>query len=158
MTEKNNADGILCVCFAISGPNTGGGIERHVQDLAHGLVQERCRVVILAHNSFRSLFDSSIEFRNIRFDRWRFNPLLLAEFTRQVLEIRPTILHAHGRKAAQVVSRTRNRYVSTCILTVHNLNIKPQMYERFDTVIAVSSTVAKNIRHPHVQTVTNGCS
>lgn len=154
----NDRDDTLSVCFAISGPNTGGGIERHVRDLGHGLVQEQCRVVVLAHESYRCLFDNSIEFREIRFDRWRYSPLLLSEFTKQVLAINPTIVHAHGRKAAQVVSLTRFRYPSQCILTVHNLNIKPQLYENFDTVIAVSPAVAKRIQHPHVQTIVNGCS
>lgn len=154
----SNRDDTLSVCFAISGPNTGGGIERHVRDLAHGLVQESVSVVVLAHDSYRCLFDNSLEFREIRFDRWRYSPLLLSEFTKQVLAINPTIVHAHGRKAAQVVSLTRSRYSSTCVLTVHNLNIKSQLYENFDTVIAVSPAVAKRIQHPHVQTIVNGCS
>lgn len=154
----SNRDDTLSVCFAISGPNTGGGIERHVRDLAHGLVQKSVRVVVLAHDSYRCLFDNSLEFREIRFDRWRYSPLLLSEFTKQVLAINPTIVHAHGRKAAQVVSLTRSRYSSTCVLTVHNLNIKSQLYENFDTVIAVSPAVAKRIQHPHVQTIVNGCS
>lgn len=158
MTPAGNTNEMLSVCFAISGLNTGGGIERHVRDLAHGLVHADCGVTILAHESFRSLFANSIEFQNIRFDRWRYSPFLLREFTKQVLTINPNIVHAHGRKAAQVVSLTRNNYPSKCILTVHNLNIKSHLYENFDTVIAVSPAVARNVDHPHVQTILNGCS
>lgn len=153
-----NSDDTLTVCFAISGPNTGGGIERHCRDLAHGLVHKQCSVVILAHESYRCLFEDSIEFREIRFDRWRYSPILLSEFTKQVLAINPTIVHAHGRKAAQVVSLTRSRYSSTCILTVHNLSIKSQLCKNFDTIIAVSPGVASKIKHPNVQTIMNGCS
>ena len=148
----------LKVCFAISGPNTGGGIERHVRDLAHGLVHEQCSVVILAHESYRCLFKDSIEFREIRFDRWRYSPFLLSEFIKHVHAINPTIVHAHGRKAAQVVSLTRSRYSSTCVLTVHNLNIKSQLCKNFDTIVAVSPAVASKIQHPYIQTIMNGCS
>ncbi len=160
-TERNDlADhhDSLKICFAISGPNTGGGIERHVRDLAHGLVRNQCTVVILAHKSFGCLFDSSIEFREIPFDRWRYSPFLLSEFTRRVRAINPTIVHAHGRKAARVVSFTRHRYTSRCILTVHNLNIKPQLYKNFDSIIAVSPAVARKIEHPQIRTILNGCS
>lgn len=160
-TERNElADNYdsLKICFAISGPNTGGGIERHARDLAHGLVRNQCTVVVLAHESYACLFDSSIEFREIRFDRWRYSPFLLTEFTKQVLSINPAIVHAHGRKAARVVSFTRYRYSSRCILTVHNLNIKPQLYKNFDSIIAVSPAVAKEIEHPQVRTILNGCS
>ena len=160
-TERNElADhhDSLKICFAISGPNTGGGIERHVRDLARGLVRDQCTVVILAHKSYACLFDGSIEFREIHFDRWRFSPFLLSEFTKQVRSINPTILHAHGRKAARVVSFTRRRYSSRCILTVHNLNIKPRLYKKFDSIIAVSPAVAKEIEHPQVRTILNGCS
>ncbi|MYD45077.1 MAG: glycosyltransferase [Gammaproteobacteria bacterium] len=158
MTRAGHSSNTLSVCFAISGLNTGGGIERHVRDLAHGLVNTDCSVTILAHESYSSLFENSVEFRTVRFDRWRYSPFLLQEFTRQVLKVNPNIVHAHGRKAAQVVSLTRNRFPSRCILTVHNLNIKPNLYQKFDTVIAVSPAVARKVDHPHVQTILNGCS
>ncbi|MCY3541036.1 MAG: glycosyltransferase [Gammaproteobacteria bacterium] len=158
MTLTDNTGQTLSVCFAISGLNTGGGIERHVRDLARGLVNADCSVTILAHESYRSLFENSIEFRTIRFDRWRFSPFLLREFTKHVLKVNPSIVHAHGRKAAQVVSLTRKKFPSRCVLTVHNLNIKSQLYENFDTIIAVSPAVARRVDHPHVQTILNGCS
>ncbi|MXZ56155.1 MAG: glycosyltransferase [Gammaproteobacteria bacterium] len=158
MTLTRNIDEKLSVCFAISGLNTGGGIERHVRDLAAGLVNSDCSVTILAHESYKALFDHSVEFRIVRFDRWRYSPFLLREFTKQVLAIEPSIVHAHGRKAAQVVSLTRHKFRSRCILTVHNLNIKPHLYEKFDTIIAVSPAVARKIDHPYVQTILNGCS
>lgn len=158
MTQTNNTVETLSVCFAISGLNTGGGIERHVRDLAHGLVSADCNVSILAHESYKKLFENSVQFRTVRFDRWRYSPFLLREFTKQILTVNPSIVHAHGRKAAQVVSLTRNKFPSRCILTVHNLNIKPHLYKNFDTVIAVSPAVARKVDHPHVQTILNGCS
>lgn len=158
MTPASKPEESLSVCFAISGLNTGGGIERHVRDLAHGLAQVDCQVTILAHESFKSLFENSIEFLIIRFDQWRYSPFLLREFAKQILAINPNIVHAHGRKAAQVVSLTRNKYPSKCILTVHNLNIKSHLYENFDTVIAVSPAVARKVDHPCVHTILNGCS
>ncbi len=158
MTLTSNTGDTLSVCFAISGLNTGGGIERHVRDLAHGLVNADCRVTILAHDSYRSLFVNLVEFQTVRFDRWRYSPFLLRQFTRQVLKVNPSIVHAHGRKAAQVVSLTRKRFPSRCILTIHNLHIKPHLYKNFDTVIAVSPAVARKVDHPRVQTILNGCS
>lgn len=158
MNLTNNTIETLSVCFAISGLNTGGGIERHVRDLADGLVNADCSVTILAHESYMALFENSVQFRTVRFDRWRYSPFLLREFTKQVLTVNPSIVHAHGRKAAQVVSLTRNKFPSRCILTIHNLNIKPHLYKKFDTVIAVSPAVARKVDHPHVQTILNGCS
>ena len=158
MNLTSNTIEILSVCFAISGLNTGGGIERHVRDLADGLVNADCSVTILAHESYKTLFENSVQFRTVRFDRWRYSPFLLREFTKQVLTVNPSIVHAHGRKAAQVVALTRKKFPSRCILTVHNLNIKPHLYKNFDTVIAVSPAVARKVDHPNVQTILNGCS
>ena len=158
MNQKIDTNDTLTICFAVSGPNTGGGIERHVRDLAHGLAREQCKVTILAHDSYACLFDNTVEFREIRFDRWRYSPFLLSEFTKHVRAITPKVVHAHGRKAAEVVSRTRHRFSSTCILTVHNLNIKSQLCEKFDSIIAVSPAVARKIEHPRVRTILNGCS
>ena len=158
MNPNTDTGETLSVCFAISGLNTGGGIERHVRDLADGLVNADCSLTILAHESFKTLFDDSVDFRTVRFDRWRYSPFLLREFTQQVRALNPSIVHAHGRKAAQVVSLTRKKFQSKCILTVHNLNVKPHLFENFDTVIAVSPAVARKIDHPYVQTILNGCS
>lgn len=145
------------VCFAISGPNTRGGIERHVYDLSQGLVQVNTKVVVLAHESYADWFPNNVQFCSIQFDRWRYNPMLLNEVVKNVRQLRPDIVHAHGRKAAQVVSLVRKRVPSRRILTVHNTNIKANHYRHFHEVIAVSSTVAAAIEHPRLFVIPNGC-
>jgi len=145
------------VCFVISGPNTRGGIERHVFDLSQGLVQTSTHVFVLAHASYADWFPKTIQFRPVQFDRWRYNPRLLAEVVKNIRQVRPDIVHAHGRKAAQVVSLIRNRVPSRRILTVHNANIKTIHYRHFHEVIAVSSTVAAAIEHPRLFVIPNGC-
>ncbi len=144
------------ICLAVSGPNDRGGIERHVRDLANGLAQH-CLVFVLAHESFRDMFEESVSFRQIRFDRWRYSPLLSMDFLNHIREIQPNIVHAHGRKAAQVVALTRKHFRSRCIMTVHNLNIQSKLCSHFDAIIAVSNAVAEAINHPSLHTVHNGC-
>lgn len=144
------------VCFAISGPNTRGGIERHVFDLSKGLT-EYCRVVVLAHASYSGWFVPEVELIELRFDRWRYSPLLSSELTSKIQSIQPDLIHVHGRKAAEVISRLRHHFEAKCIVTLHNLNVKPKHYEKFDQVIAVSSGVAKNIDDPRLKIIPNGC-
>lgn len=146
----------LNVCLVVSGPNTGGGMERHVSDLANGLA-DRHGVHVLAHDSYRQLFGSSVNFRDVGFTSWRFDVLFLWQFLREIRDIRPTIVHAHGRKAGQVIALTRRFFDAPCILTVHNLSRDPLLYSRFDSVIAVSSLVAQGIEHSRLYTVYNGC-
>ncbi|MCY3885157.1 MAG: glycosyltransferase family 4 protein [Gammaproteobacteria bacterium] len=146
----------LDICLVVSGPNEGGGIERHVRDLADGLARNHS-VHVLAHRSLRSLFDSSVQFHPIEFTRWRFDIRFLIQCARQIRRIQPSVVHAHGRKAARVVSILRNFLASPCILTVHNLKSDSQLYKKFDCVIAVSKLVAQGIEHPKLFTIHNGC-
>lgn len=156
MTELA-ANSTLRVCFAISGPNTRGGIERHVYDLSKGLVGASTEVFVLAHESYADWFPKAIQYCPVSFDRWRFDPRLLDEVVKNIRKVRPSIVHAHGRKAAQVVSLVRNQVSSRRILTVHNTNIKAKYYRHFHEVIAVSSTVAATIEHPRLFVIPNGC-
>ena len=144
------------VCFVISGPNTRGGIERHVFDLSLG-VSKTNEVFVLAHDSYSNWFHDHIQFRAVRLDRWRYNPLLLRETLTKIRQIQPDIVHAHGRKAAQVVSLLRRSLAGRRIFTVHNVNILEKHYKHFHEVIAVSSTVAEAIKHPRLFIIPNGC-
>lgn len=146
----------LRLCLAVSGPNTGGGMERHVSDLANGLV-ERHEVHVLAHDSYSPLFESKIEFHDVGFTSWRFDLMFLWQFLSKIRSIQPTVVHAHGRKAGQVVVLTRRFFDAPCILTVHNLSRDRRLCRKFDSVIAVSGLVARGIDHPKLYTVYNGC-
>ncbi len=145
----------LRICLAVSGFNEGGGIERHVADLAHGLV-DRHSVYVLAHESFQTLFDDRVEFHAVGFSGWRYNPMFLRNFVRTLKSLKPSLIHAHGRKAAQVVSLTRRFVDAPCVLTVHNLSRDDRLYRGFESVIAVSSLVARGVNHPNLHLVPNG--
>ena len=144
------------VCLVVSGPNTGGGIERHVRDLAHGLAT-RHSITVLAHESFEPLFDSRVNFLRVPFTRWRFDIFLLVQVIRTIRSLNPNVVHAHGRKAAQVIAFCRRFFTSSCVLTVHNLSKSARLFRRFDSVIAVSDLVARGLDHPRSFTVLNGC-
>ena len=155
-TAQDPAETPLDICLVVSGRNEGGGIERHVCDLAHGLARNHI-IHILAHDSFRSLFDSSVQYHQVAFTSWRFDVWFLLQFALQIRRIRPSIVHAHGRKAARVVSMSRRFFTAPCVLTVHNLRQHDRLYGKFDSVIAVSDVVAQGIKHPRVFKVLNGC-
>ena len=146
----------LNICLVVSGPNTGGGMERHVSDLAGGLAT-RHQVNVLAHDSYRSLFSENVKFHAVGFTSWRFDVVFLLQFLQKIRSLQPTVVHVHGRKAAQVVVLTRRFFSAPCILTVHNLSQDARLYRRFDSVIAVSGLVAQGIEHPRLYTVHNGC-
>ena len=153
---SESGDASLTICLAISGPNTGGGIERHVRDLARGLAG-RHTIHVIAHESFRALFDSKVSFHEVGFTSWRYDLWFLFQFVRCIRAIQPTIVHVHGRKAAQVIAMTRRFIDAPCVLTVHNLSKDTRLYSKFDSVIAVSGLVAAGLEHPRQYTVQNGC-
>lgn len=155
-SEEHESQKRLSVCLVVSGPNDRGGIERHVRDLAHGMAK-RHNVHVLAHDSFRSMFDSSVQFHDLAFTSWRFDLLFLIHFASQIRSLNPNLIHVHGRKAARVVSMTRRFFDIPCILTVHNMRKDARLYRKFDSIIAVSELVAQGVEHPRVFTVLNGC-
>lgn len=155
-TAHDPAESPLDICLVVSGPNEGGGIERHIRDLAHGLAKNHI-VHVLAHDSFRSMFDSSVRYHQVAFTSWRYDVWFLLQFALKIRKIRPNIIHAHGRKAARVVSMSRRFFDGPCVLTVHNLRQHDRLYGNFDSVIAVSDVVAEGIDHPRVFKVLNGC-
>ena len=154
--SKSAVDGKEChICLVVSGLNEGGGIERHVRDLAVGLAPQH-RVSVIAHESYRSLFPEPVEFHEINFLTWRFNPLFLLNFCITVRKLNPDILHAHGRKAARVILSTRVATQSKRVLTVHNTSNISRLAKLFDAVIAVSPIVAAPLDHPNKFIIFNG--
>ena len=103
------------------------------------------------------MFDSSVRYHKMAFTSWRFDVWFLLQFALEIRRIRPSIIHAHGRKAARVVSLSRRFFSAPCVLTVHNLRQHDRLYSKFDSVIAVSEIVAQGIEHPRVFKVLNGC-
>ena len=143
------------ICLIVSGPNEGGGIERHTRDLATGLADNQ-RVSVLAHDSFQDLFKEPVEFHAFDLQRWRFNPFLLRSFARKLKELQPNVIHAHGRKAAKIVAATRRATPARRVVTLHNTSKATNIVVSFDAVIAVSSVVAESVSHPNLTTIFNG--
>lgn len=155
MTKSTSVENKYHICLVVSGPNEGGGIERHVRDLAEGL-SNRHRVSVIAHESYRDLFLQPVEFHPLNFLTWRYNPVFLLSFYNAIRTLNPDILHAHGRKAARVILATRFANRSKRVLTIHNTSSVDRFLKLFDAVIAVSSVVAAPINHPNKFVIFNG--
>lgn len=155
MTKSTSVENQYHICLVVSGPNEGGGIERHVRDLAEGL-SEQHRVSVIAHESYRNLFQQPVEFHPLNFLTWRYNPVFLLRFHNTIRALNPDILHAHGRKAARVILATRFATRSKRVLTIHNTSSVDRFLKLFDAVIAVSSVVATPVNHPNKFVIFNG--
>ena len=144
------------ICLVVSGPNTEGGIERHLRDLSSGL-SDLHDVHVVAHHSFEPLFAPSVSFHNFPFTKWRFNVLMYFQLIRKLKQLKPSIVHVHGRKAAVLVGRVKRFVNAPCVLTLHNLSSASRIVRKFEAVIAVSRLVAEGVSHSNLHVVHNGC-
>lgn len=143
------------ICLVVSGRNELGGVERHLVDLANGLSQE-FEVHVIADFSFSDQFNSAVWLHPVPFTLSRFSPRLLVAVSRAIKGISPDLIHAHGNKAARVLTLIDRQHTVPRILTVHNTKPVQQLCERFDRIITVTTQIKSQIQHPSVTTILNG--
>lgn len=138
---------------------TWGGMEKHVLDLARGLVARGHEVHVMADGRYGDRFAECAHFHPVPVNLSRRHPWLGLRLRRLLRRIQPDICHAHGNKAAQLLGNVKRRQGSTraaYVATLHGTKSSHQAFSKMDGVIAVSEEIAANLQHPVKQVIFNG--
>lgn len=131
-----------------------GGMEKHVADLAEALSNLGHEVHIIAHRDYRTHFPFA-QFHPCPMKLSRNNPWLRWCVYRVLKRVSPDIAHAHGNKAALILSRLPRRTCQT-VGTIHGSKSNLRAFLRLDKIIAVSRSIYENLDHPSRHLIYNG--
>lgn len=148
----------ILLILASTGPMIGG-MERQVALQAKHMSQlYDAEISVVAAPCFQDLFPKSIRFHAINMNQSRRNPRLLFSLQKKIRLISPNIVHAHGHKAAAVVSTIKpflDRKL-TLIATAHNVKRNNHPLKKMDEVFVVSEGIKKAVMPIHSIVVHNG--
>lgn len=134
-----------------------GGLEKHVVELASGLLRRGLEVCLVAHPMYGSQLPTGVAFLPIDLSAHRRHPVALWRLFRLLRKARPQIIHAHGSKAASMISPLLPFLPSVrSVATLHSRKKNVRMFARFERVIAVSRIAAANLKHPGIRIIHNG--
>ena len=143
------------ICMVMAGDEEGG-LEKHVIEMANGLVQQGQQVTLIAHAKYASRV-KGVTFKSVDLTKSRKNPFLLWQLYRLIKQIKPDVLHVHANKAVAMIAPLLKWLDVPSIATLHNLKRNIQSFEKFDRVIAVSQRVAKQFKKQDaIRVVLNG--
>lgn len=138
----------------VMGGSDDGGLETHFMDLANGLAALGDDVVAISHPRYRDGFDAKVRFSPLNLARSRRDPFLRRGLDRLIKANSPTVVHAQGGKAADLIAAIRPS--ARVVGTVHNKKSSLSSYLGFDAVIGVSGGVIRDLRHHNKHVVYNG--
>ncbi len=134
-----------------------GGLEKHVVELANGLVARGHAVSVVAHARYADRFDARIRVLPVDLARGRRNLIALWQLWCALRSVGPGVVHAHGSKAASMVGTLLPWLPALAsVATLHSRKKKVGMFRRFQRVIAVSRISTLNLDHPGVRIIHNG--
>lgn len=133
-----------------------GGLEKHVVELAAGLVSRGHQVSLIAHDKYRARLHPDIHFYAVNLAKGRRNLIVLFQLWHTLKQIRPDVVHVHGNKAAAMVGVLLRFLSVNSVATLHSRKKNTKMFAPFDQVIAVSQIAAESIVHPRVSVILNG--
>jgi glycosyltransferase involved in cell wall biosynthesis len=133
-----------------------GGLEKHVVELAAGLVTRGHQVSLIAHEKYRARLHPDIHFYAVNLAKSRRNLIVLFQLWYTLKQIRPDVVHVHGNKAAAMVGVLLRFLSVNSVATLHSRKKNTKMFAPFDQVIAVSQIAAESIVHPRVTVILNG--
>jgi glycosyltransferase involved in cell wall biosynthesis len=148
----------ILLILASSGPMIGG-MERQVALQAkHMSGINNAEISVIAAPCFKDLFPENINFFPVKISRSRRNPSLLFNTQRIISLLAPNIVHAHGHKAASILS-TIKPFLSKSILsiaTAHNVKRNNSVLKKMDEVFVVSEGIQDAVAPIHSIIIHNG--
>ncbi|NWK53156.1 glycosyltransferase [Acinetobacter sp. SwsAc5] len=145
------------ICLVMAG-DEDGGLEKHVVELANGLVKYGHKVTLIAHEKYQSRVDG-VDFKALDLSKGRRNLILLWQLYHLVKSIRADVLHVHANKAVTMIAPFLTWLKIPSVATLHNFKRNITAFEKFDRVIAVSQSVANQFSNQQkVRVVLNGVS
>lgn len=134
-----------------------GGMEKHCQELANGLLARGHSVTCATGPHHQSDLGSGVETVILNVNKSRFSPSLLLAVNKLIRDGQFDIVHAQGSKAAallQFLAPVLRRTV--LVATIHGFKSSYPKASVFCRIIAVSKHLAADIGYNNVQVVYNG--
>ena len=145
----------LCVCQIVAEPYNAGGLEKHFIELSREL-SHLCELHVIAHDRYKKYFASTIQFHSIDLSQARNNPLFLLKMTRLINQIQPDIVHAHAKKAGQMLGVISHFTPVITVATIHNQTAAKWWMRSLDKLVCVSSTIQQALSGLPTQVIYNG--
>ena len=144
--------------LASSGP-TIGGMELQAAQQAEELSKiPHTEVSIVAADCFEKIISPNVFHYSLNMHRSRRNLFLLAALLKNIKNFSPDIIHAHGHKAASLLSTLKPciNQQAMLVATAHNVKRNNKVLIKMDEVFVVSKGIAKAISPIHSHVVLNG--
>lgn len=133
-----------------------GGMESHIIALCNAL-SARHKVSVLVPPRFNAKFSERVQVIPMKgLLGSRFSLTTRFSILKQLKLLHPDIVHAHGGKAAQLITAPILFKRFKRVATVHGLKKRTGFLKQFDRIIAVSQTVADSLPGLPVDVVLNG--
>jgi len=136
-----------------------GGMERQVALQAKYMSElNGAEISVIAAPCFKDLFPERINFFPLKMNRSRRNLSLLFSIQRMISLTSFDIVHAHGHKAASILSTLKpflNKSISV-IATAHNVKRSNSALKRMDEVFVVSEGIQTAVKPIHSTVIHNG--
>lgn len=143
------------ICLVMAG-NEEGGLEKHVVELANGLVRYGHTVSLIAHEKYAERVHG-VHFVALDLTKSRKNPVILWQLYQAIQKTGADLLHVQANKAVSMITPLLPWLNLPTIATLHNLKKNIRKFNKFDRVIAVSQRVAHQFDSlEHIRVVLNG--
>ena len=142
------------ICIVMAGDEEGG-LEKHVVELANGLVLSGHHVTLIAHQKYKGRVQG-VDFNALDLSKSRRNPIVLWHLYKMIKSLNPEIIHVHGNKAAAMVGPLLPYLKVKSVATLHSRKKNTSMFKNFKAVIAVSPNAAEALVHANKFVVLNG--
>jgi len=148
----------ILLILASTGPMVGG-MEKQVALQANYMSKIKgAKVSVIASPCFKDLFEDDIYFTGLKMSRSRRNLALLFNLHQVVSKNLPDIIHAHGHKAASMLS-TLKPFLSSHIKLIassHGLKRNNKALKKMDEVFVVSEGIQDVVSPIHSVVIHNG--
>jgi len=148
----------ILLILASTGPMIGG-MERQVALQAKHMSQlNHAEISVIAAPCFKDLFPENISFFPLKMNRSRRNLSLLFNIQRVISLNSFDIVHAHGHKAASMLSTIKPFLDNTITLiaTAHNVKRSNSALKKMDEVFVVSEGIQTAVQPIHSIVIHNG--
>lgn len=147
--------GLVIVQLLATPGGNWGGMETHTADLSEELARRGHQVHVIAHRNYWHRFAEPVRFHPLPVQRSRRNPFLKRRLKQILNTLQPSVLHAHGNKAAALLSAAHSSGPPT-LGTVHGTKTNHNAFQKLDGVITVSEGPLKALSHPNTKLIRNG--
>lgn len=143
----------ICQIIASQG---NGGLEKHVRELSHRLVELGHRVLVIGDPIFVRTLSAGVESEAINMRFSRHHPWLLFQLYLRLRKYKFDVIHAQANKAASLLGSLQYFIKTPAVVTVHNIKSRFNLFHRFKYVICVSKHLTLQMKSTFVELIYNG--